>query len=270
MKKPSYDHLKEKIHPVASRPFQMTALIYGRSGAGKTHLAATFPKPILLIDTMEGGTDTIREENEIDILEVEDWESWVGAYWMLRQEDAPKEYATVVVDQITKLQDMAITQAVKEAGKSPGSTLTMRDWGNVSGMLKGTLFNLIDLMKVQHKHLILIGHERAFATDEDADEAIDPSVGVRLMPSVSTAINGAVDIIGHSFIREDFVGPQKVREVEYCLRIGPHGVYTTKLRRPSSRGPIPEYLDDPSFDMLADLIRPAPQPTRKRKRKVKK
>ena len=100
--------------------------------------------------------------------------------------------------------------------------------------------------------------------DEDADEDdIDPNVGARVMPSVGSFVEGACDIIGQNFIRTvEETPPRKPgakkklkpkRVTKYCMRIGPHAIYTTKIRRPPESGPIPDFIVDPSYAKLVAI-----------------
>ena len=105
-----------------------------------------------------------------------------------------------------------------------------------------------------------------------------PSVGPRLMPSVASALNAAVKIIGNTMIREQVekkAGGKVKRTVSYCLRIGPHAYYATKIRQPKGSY-VPDILEDPSYNALVSLMKgklkpPAPEPeasvTKRLKRK---
>src|SRR5262252_697284 len=62
-------------------------VLYGRSGTGKTTLAATFPKPILLLDVSDRGTDSIADVAKVDRTEVTDWDMFEHDYHWLREEE---------------------------------------------------------------------------------------------------------------------------------------------------------------------------------------
>src|SRR5690606_7836569 len=82
------------------------------------------------------------------------------------------------------------------------------------------------------------------------------SVGPRLMPSVAAILNASVKVIGHTFIREvvkrnlDSID----RKTYFCLRLGPHPYYITKIRKPKDTK-CPEYIVDPSYDKIIDIMR---------------
>jgi hypothetical protein len=73
------------------------------------------------------------------------------------------------------------------------------------------------------------------------------------MSSVASFVNGAVSVIGNTFIREDHNKKAKTTNYKYCMRVGPHAYYATKIRRPVSAGPPPSVLVNPTFDKIFTL-----------------
>jgi glycosyltransferase involved in cell wall biosynthesis len=84
------------------------------------------------------------------------------------------------------------------------------------------------------------------------DDGIDPQVGARLMPSVAGMLNGAVKVIGQTYVQEIFL-EDKTRKVEYRMRIGPHAYYTTKMRNPLGTT-IPDHVVDATYQKIASLM----------------
>jgi AAA domain len=246
-----FDDLKARIVPIAERPLYLAALFYGRSGTGKTALASTFPKPALVLDIREKGTDTIAKVPGIDVLEVSEWEDIEKSYWYLKSKT--HKYKTVILDQISQMQDVALLHVLEENGKKEGDLLSKKDWGQISGMMKTWLFNYRDLIDTA-LHVVFIAQDRATTNDDNIEDQIDPSIGARLMPSLAAAVNGAVSVIGNTFIREEYLGKDKERHVKYCLRIGPHAYYATKIRRPVDFV-APEFIVNPTFDKIIKIIR---------------
>ena len=139
--------------------------------------------------------------------------------------------------------------AMAEEGKE---IMSQRLWGVVSGLMKIWLLNYRDLVD-KSINVIFLAHDRTNKGEgNEDDDTIDPQVGARLMPSVSGFLNGAVKAIGNTFVREVFL-EDKSRKVEYCMRIGPHAYYTTKLRNPMGTD-CPESIVDPTFDKLMSLM----------------
>ena len=245
----------DRIQPVSELKTNLVMLVYGRSGTGKTHFGSTFPRPILFIDTNERGTETIASEEDIDVVRVEDWQEMDELFWALNDGEMPRQYASIVIDQLSNLQDMGMYEVLRKGRKGRDETFTQRNWGQLSGMMKTFISDFREL--ADEYNLLFIAHERIDEPgDEEAEEHIEPSIGARVMPSVATFLEGAVDSIGCTFIKERWETEDKeeVRHVDYCMRIGPHAFYSTKIRRPVSAGPIPELVIDPSFDKIKELI----------------
>lgn len=256
--------LRIETRPVNETPDARSYLFYGRSGTGKTTLAASFPKPLLLIDVTDEGTDSISDVEKIDVLEARDFEEVQEAYWYLSKN--PTKYKTVVIDTVTQLQTMSIVEVLEKKKKQVTNvgdwgTMTKREWGDVSALMKEWLINFRDLTS-QGINIIFIAQDRVFNLgdeEEDVEGLLMPEVGPSLSPSVAKALNAAVSVIGNTFIRGVKVKVRvKNREIvksktEYCLRIGPNPIYTTKVRKPKSIK-APDFLTDPTYDDLIDLI----------------
>jgi hypothetical protein len=246
-----------RIMNLDQMPDCSSTLLYGESGTGKTALSGTWPKPMLVLDIAEKGTRTIRKIKGIQGVQIEDWDDFEELYWYLYDGKGKGRFKTVSLDQISQLQDLAIAKVRANRNMKPSEPMSQRLWGDASGLLKTWLFNYRELQN-QGMNVVFIAHQRTFnVEDEDGDNRIDPSIGARLMPSVTSFINGAVSDIGNTFIRERFIGKGKDRErkVEYCLRVGPHAVYRSKIRRPPDAGLLPDVIVNPTFEKLQKLAR---------------
>lgn len=257
--------MSQLIKPLKQMTTLIKAVIYGRSGTGKTTFSSSFPKPILFLDIKDDGLASVGDTKDCDYVRVEDWESFEELYWFLEKDT---KYKTVVIDTISQLQEMAMTAALdKKASKSAviqkkgdWGTMTRREWGDVAALMKTWLLNYRDL----DKNVVFIAQDRTFNIDEDGgsvDQQLMPEVGPRLMPSVAAVLNAAVSIIGHTYIR---INSKKVRNKEgkiykkeipeYCLRIGPNPVYTTKVRKPKDIT-VPNAIIDPTYASLMDTLK---------------
>lgn len=259
-----YSEVAKRIKPVAEQPSYHAALIYGRSGTGKTALAGTFPKPALLLDIRERGTDTVAAVAGLDVIAIETWEEIEQIYWMLAS--GKTKYKTIILDQVTMMQDLAMTSIKLEEGMTDSDPMSKRDWGTLSGRMKTWISNYRDLTDRGY-HVVFLAHEREDDAEDSVDQQIMPSIGPRLMPSVASHMAGAASLIGNTFIRERFVGTERKRLVEYCIRIGPHAYYLTKVRHDVSIE-TPDILVNPTFEKLVAALRgEIKQPVRKVKRK---
>lgn len=235
----------------------VTALIYGRSGTGKTTLSGTYPKPLLVLDIGEKGTDSLANVDGVKVLKVQDWDDFEDIYWELK--DSDHGFKTVNIDALHSLQALAINKAKLNSNKTENDQTSQRDFGQASGLLNQWIFNYRDLRDIGI-NVNFLAHDKITETDtDDEDGAIAPEIGPRLMPSVASAVCGAVNLIGHTFIREETVKSKKIgqkaeRKIEYCLRIGANPFYTTKIRKPKEFE-VPEYIVDPTYDKLVNIIK---------------
>lgn len=249
---PNYSGIMDKIKPVASQELYLAALFYGRAGSGKTTLACTFPGPVLVLDVREKGTDSVVGVPGVDSLPIENWDEFEQVYWFLKSGN--HKYKTVVVDAVTGLQDLAITNSLEKAGKSDG-IISKQMWGSAAGKLKSWIMDYRDLVD-EKLHVVFLAHDRTSDGEEGDDGEITPSVGPRVMPSVASILNASVKMAGNTFVRETStkVGLKVKRDTQYCLRIGPHAYYFTKIRQPKGSF-TPDIVEDPSYDKLVSLMK---------------
>jgi len=236
-------------------PEVVACLAWGRSGTGKTTFASTFPKPMLFLDVREKGTSSISNVKGIKVGRITEWDELEQVFWYLKKGE--HEFKTVVIDQITTLQDLAMSKAKKDEGKEDSDASSKRIFGLTGGLMKTWLLNFRDLTE-EGIHVIFIAHDRTTRPADDAsgDDQLEPEVGPQVMPSVASFLNGCVGIIGNTFIRENFTveNKRRVRHVEYGMRLGPHAYYTTKVRSPVGIA-APESIVDPTYDKLVAIVR---------------
>jgi hypothetical protein len=247
------DDIIGKIAPIGQSSEYLTVLLYGRAGTGKTTLLATFPKPLLLIDIKEQGTASVRAVPGIESVSISHWDEYESLFHFLKRKG--KKYKTIGSDPISGLQRLGIDKAREQTKKLEGDLLSRKDWGQVSGGMTTWLGHYRDLVAQGH-HIVFTAHERTTTGEDSPEEQIDPSIGPQLMPSVASFICGAVDVLGHTFVRERSIKKdgKKLRKVEYGLRIGPHGYYNTKVRSPRDYTP-PDVIVDPSFESIVKVTR---------------
>jgi len=240
------------LQAVEALPTLIAALFWGRSGTGKTTLSSTFPKPIVLLDIREKGTDSVSNVRGVRVGQIETWDEFEEMYWYLKK--GQHDFKTVVIDQVTQLQDLAMVQAKKNIGETRDPR---RLFGEAGALMKQWLLNYRDLID-DGINVVFLAHDRVSRTDEDSggEDQIDPEVGPRVMPSVASFLNGSVKIIGNTYIKESYTieNKRKVRHVDYGMRLGPHAYYTTKVRSPVGIK-APDYIVDPSYDKLVAIMR---------------
>lgn len=257
-----------RAKPVAELKLIITALFYGRSGSGKTTVAGTFPKPLLILDIGERGTDSLSSMEGVDVITVNDWGELEEIYWALK--DGTK-YKTVVIDAVHTMQNQAIQEARELANKKDKDMTSQRDMGQATGLMNQWNYSFRDL-RDDGINVVFLAHDRLRETDtDDGVDSISPEVGPNVMPNVGKTLMGAVNIIGYTYIRE--VAEKKVpgkkadTRREYCMLLGANSVYNTKVRSPKENV-TPEFIVDPSYDKLVAVIKgettPAATSTKRR------
>lgn len=267
---------KEDMPPggvaVSEKVYNNGFAIYGRSGTGKTTLAASFPKPILYLNILDDGTDSISEHGDditvVDIRTPDDFHKIIQ--WALEKAAKGKlKYKTIVADTLTQLQTMLVRElfeAKKKKDKKlqerqPGDwgTMTKQDWGAIAGDMKAAIQDVRNLPLEQ----VFICQERIFnlGDEEDEDEALAPEVGARLSPSVKDDLNASVSIIGHTFIRvkrtkkkDDNNKTYWEAKKQFSLHLGPHEIYTTKMRKPK-KVKAPDFIVDPTYEDIMAIMK---------------
>lgn len=252
---PDYSDVIKRIKPVETLPFNLSMITYGRSGTGKTTFAASFPKPALLLNIKEDGTDSISDMKGVDIIRITTWDEFEQVYWFLKT--GKHQYKTVIMDAVTQLQDLAINKI--KGDKDEEDVLSQRLWGQVSNLMRKWLIDYRDLIN-HHKieAINFICHDRVNESEDGGGGQLDPEVGPRLMPSVSSYLCGSVKVIGYTFIKEvKSKDPTKRGEdtnVEYRMRLGPNPYYVTKVRRPKT-GFTPESILNPHYDQIIEVMK---------------
>jgi len=235
--------------------------LYGRSGTGKTTLAASWPKKLVLFDVNDKGTDSISDihDDDIDIINVRSWDDFEAGYWYVYEKS--KDYSTVIVDTVSQLQQILVYEMSKNKDK-PGhwGTMTRQAWGDLTSKMKTWITYFRDLPM----EVVFIAQDRVFSGDEESDDnhMIDPEVGPALSPSVAKHLNASAHVIVNTFIRRRIVKTkpikgksQKIEKIDYCLRVGPNPIYATKFRKPKSII-LPSVLSNPDYDKIRSIMLP--------------
>lgn len=263
-KKPKTTKSRPSAHPIADRIKPAKALVggggtysfYGRSGTGKTTLASTFPKPVLVLDINEEGHDSVSDVEGVYYIQITEWDDIEAVYWYLAEGDHGIQ--TVVIDTVTAMQELGMVKVKIDDGREPDDDMSKRLWGNLSTLMKQWLMAYRNLSREQGMHVVFLSQDRVEDVDEDDEgyDELDPQVGPAVTPSVAKALNAMVKVIGQTYIREVTVQTKsgKVKtKTEYRLRLGPHPYYITKIRSPRSYK-VPASIKDPTFEKIQTII----------------
>jgi len=260
--------IADRIRPISFEGRKLKINLYGRSATGKTTLWGSFPKPILAIicsgtedpgellslntPVMREGIDQVVLEKSSEIPEI------------IEVVESGGEYATVVLDHATDLQNMVLKEVLgieKVPEQLSWGLATQQQYGQIALQMKERLRSVLELPT----HVVIVAQEREFNTTEESGSVVMPYVASALSPSVVGWLNPACDYICETFMRPETkmqssnIGGKRVdREVptgriEYCLRTAPDAVYTTKFRLPKGQ-PVPDVIVDPTYNKILDVV----------------
>ena|ERR1700722_8684036 len=240
--------IESRIRPLSEVERHVAMLCYGDQKTGKTVFACSFPKPILLIDIMEKGTDSVIDVDGVDVIEAEGTQDLEDLYWMLEK---GSKYKSVVLDQMTGLQNLVIREMKEKKNQRADDVFSQRSYGQLGGWMMQWTLNYRNLIK-QEYDVCFLSHQKRIEAQEEDDDRLAPEVTTALTGSITNFLLGAVSVIGNQFIRESYDKKTKETQMQYCMRLV-SGFYRCGIRRPVSAGPVPEYVVNPTFDKIMKL-----------------
>jgi hypothetical protein len=238
--------------------------VYGRSGTGKTTFWATFPGPVLAL-VCSGGS----QPGELRSIDTPAYRKKINPVIVSNSRqirtllEQASDYETVVLDHASGLQDLVLKEILgldELPAQGSWGMAAREQWGQCALQVKELLRALLSLPQ----NVVVVAQEREFNTEVESD-LLMPYVASALTPSIVGWLNPACDYIVQTFIRrkteikEVKVGTkmvptkQKVAGVEYCLRVAPDDVFTTKFRLPKGHS-LPLDIVDPDYDKVVALI----------------
>ena len=137
---------------------KIKALIYGQAGTGKSTLALSAPKPLML--DFDGGIHRVNYAHQGATVQVTSWEDCENVL----KEDL-KEFDSLIIDTGGKMLDYMADYIIRKnskMGKSNGA-LTLQGFGERKGMFRQFCRQIMML----NKHLIFVAHRDTQKINED-------------------------------------------------------------------------------------------------------
>lgn len=157
--------------------------LYGPGGVGKTTLATTAPKPIL-IDSERGSKALGARGIDMPVIHVESWLDVIEA-WKLVKDN--KDYETVVIDPIDRFLDLLITD------EKAGGDMSIKKWGSVKDRMR----KFIWAVKDSGKHVVFVAHE---TLDKDEDQQLRKP---KLQVNLSGELVDLCDVVAHMRVNSE-------------------------------------------------------------------
>jgi len=238
------------IEKLSERDKTANILVYGGMGVGKTSFAATAPRGILWLEA-EGGTNSIEDPSNIDIVRMSGLESYREALRFLQAN--PTKYKTVVIDSISEVQAAVMSEIMRgvvakdDEGKRNEFAPQLGEWGHLTGVMRAIIRSYRDLPV----NVVLTA-----LTREDTDERtgmvrVKPGLTPALADDISNFMD-AVIYMGTSAGDGEVDGES---DVIYNALLKPTGKYAAKVRNPKGKTvAVPKTITDPTFADIASLM----------------
>lgn len=166
----------DTAQPVSEVSNSVNMLLYGDSGVGKTVFAGSGRergKNDLIID-IEGGTlSAARSKSKANVLPAYDYDSFLDIVEAI--EEDPDRFEWVIVDSLTKLQDLIWNKIMSEAvAKNPSRSpykRELQEWGEAQSRLK----DLVERLKNSDANVLFIALADS-EFDEDGNTVRVPAI----------------------------------------------------------------------------------------------
>lgn len=145
----------------------LSGMIYGQPGMGKTTLALSSPHPLLL--DFDGGVHRVNAAHRVDTVQISKWEE---VDEVLQSPDIA-EYLTIVIDTAGKMlsfMDKYIMQNNPKMKKAD-ETLSLQGYG----VRKNMFINFVNQVTLMGKSVIFVAHEREEKVGDE--KQIRPEIG---------------------------------------------------------------------------------------------
>lgn len=239
--------IEKRIIPVSDATPYLRALVYGRTGKGKTRFAASAPD-VLIVDVNEEGTRSASDSGA-HVIQAKTWEDVVYSYWYLKTSD--HSYKSVSIDTLTMMQRVCMKHVLREAeDRDPTREPSMPDrraWGKVGTLMGEYILNFRNLPM----NVIFTAQERTIGDEEAGEDLITVP---DLSPSSRGVALSAAEIVGRIYqkrVRTASKGKKETSKWETRMLIGPHDAYETKNRGSQELGNI---ITNPTVPGILDVI----------------
>lgn len=186
------------LGPVQKHKLRFAGLLWGDPGCGKTTFAATAPGRKLLINFDPGGTSSIADRDDVDVLDMSDQKA-ATLIPKLNGDDPLKvgkfladheEYESVIIDSVTTLAELCLQYAVSKNQSSTLERPGQHGYAYRNGVLRSILYGFVLQTAIYNRHIVMIAHEGAAVRDAEGSVVkITTSLGESLTKDVTIKLS---------------------------------------------------------------------------------
>ena len=257
---PKLEHLPEPINPEEIPPLRLA--VYGEPGAGKTTLALSFPRPLIIsIDNgLEGGAVFQSLDGAEKWMPI-NWKDLNALYFWIKKQISEKGYESIVLDSITSLAMLIRHEALlQEASKRDAGqaleelfAVTQPDYNKVATALEMYLLKLVQLSDIFGVHIVLTANVREPDTDKGQTKRT-----FDLQPAIERVVLQWANIYGE-LVAEEIEDPADKDKPRNERRKIERRVLWTRVQDPKRKNKtrfetLNPGVKDPTFTKLWDLV----------------
>lgn len=229
-----------KIKKVSTRKVYVKALIYGEPGAGKTYLACTAPKPLVLLTEPAVSDATmlaVKRDLGIDpdVWEIEEWADLENAYEYLAS--GQHDYQTLVLDSLTdlyrRIMRMTLSAAIERRPSHDPDVPEQGDWYRVQERLR----NIVRMFRDLPMHVVFTALVMDIRNEMRRVPLVQPK-------SLAEELPAYCNLVGYLGVQE--VDGAYVRK----LLVQPTDVYAAK----NPGGSLPPVVEKPNLLQIFKAI----------------
>lgn len=214
--------------PASEVKESINALIYGESGSGKTVFAGSgreAGKNDLLIAIEHGTVSAARQGSKINVLDIESWDQFMEAIEAVI--DDPERFEWVIIDSLTKLQDLIWSDILGKAMSSNPSRSPYKRELQEYGEAQMRLRSVIERLNNSDANVMYTALS-VLATDEESNEFQMPSIHGQ-KGDLAAWVCAQMDIVGYLSVvraKDQIVRKLQLTKTPEVFAKDRFGVYT--------------------------------------------
>lgn len=165
-------------------------LLYGQTGAGKSWMAATAPKPLVILTEANGYVSVAHSNPDALVVPVHSMDEIDTLLGMIRRGELQKthEFDTLVLDSLTEMQRLMKSRLLRAANRRD---MQLKD----CGVLANEMFRYIRAIRDLPCHVVCTALQDSYLEEESGSRYVQPSFEGKKTVSVISQFFNAVGLL---------------------------------------------------------------------------